>query len=604
MSTFQQTKPKTVTKTTTTTSVTCEQSQKLVQTMLTMSFGCLAFLRGFFPDDNFADQRFVPEKVSKDYNKDRNGAQANSIKIKTLVRGKSLEVDLFLDWLEKGVFKSIKLKYLKGLSLGVFADENAPTDLIEDYVFGFSYDNDGQVLLTVNGDEGAVSLLESRKVVQQLMRRFIIITQSLEPLPEKRFLSMRLLFNENAPLDYQPQLFKDVSRERPATVQVPISTDLDTYSVGSLDTKFHKVALKVLSIVESEEVKEGATRKVDPFSLIDTTDSPQDTYSRASQNTSDTLHGPSQTSRYLQNLLSSPSIGVTQTQHLSEDTEFDCQCGTSCPQATTKTLTCSTCKRKLHKICYGNLSQNFVHECISCLNRSGRLDLTTVTFKVLMMLRKIYRFMVKKRRLPTKVSEFYAALAGPKADSASIDNINLALSIMFSDEVFVLEKERRKQARSSSFLSSSDYIDIDHNGIVVKGVGEIPINTKVVWTFVANSVNAQVAYTSVVFENFESLESALQSVGNSLATIPDIKNLSAEAFIVDDSPGSSLDFYSLRIDDDTQNTLETGKRKHPGLTSYLETDRTNLDDTLDAHNFNSNKIRKISASKKTLRSIW
>ena len=54
------------------TSITSIQSQKLLQTMLTMSFGCLAFLRGLFPDENFVDQRFVPEKVQKDYNKQNN----------------------------------------------------------------------------------------------------------------------------------------------------------------------------------------------------------------------------------------------------------------------------------------------------------------------------------------------------------------------------------------------------------------------------------------------------------------------------------------------------------------------------------------------------
>lgn len=56
MSNKQLVKPKTETKT----EITTEQSQKLLQTMLTMSFGCLAFLRGLFPDDIFVDQRFVP----------------------------------------------------------------------------------------------------------------------------------------------------------------------------------------------------------------------------------------------------------------------------------------------------------------------------------------------------------------------------------------------------------------------------------------------------------------------------------------------------------------------------------------------------------------
>lgn len=246
MSTIQQVKSKAKTKpeskTNTRTEITTEQSQKLVQTMLTMSFGCLTFLRGLFPDDNFVDQRFVPEKVDKNYNKNTT-SHANSIKIKTLVRGKSTEADLFLDWLENGVFQSIKLKYLKALSLGIFTDENKPHELLENYIFGFDYDNRDTFTLRINNEGETISLLDSRKMVQQLMRRFIIITQSLDPLPEKRFLTMRLMFNDSAPEKYQPHLFKDASFDKPATIKIPATTDLDTYSVGALDTNHHKYVL-------------------------------------------------------------------------------------------------------------------------------------------------------------------------------------------------------------------------------------------------------------------------------------------------------------------------------------------------------------------------
>ncbi|SCU79936.1 LAFA_0B06568g1_1 [Lachancea sp. 'fantastica'] len=603
MSTFQQVKPKNVTSTTTTTSITCEQSQKLVQTMLTMSFGCLAFLRGLFPDENFADQRFVPEKVRKGYDKDRSATQSSSIKIKTLVRGKTLEADLFLDWLEKGVFQSIRHKYLKGLSLGVFAQEDAPTELIEDYLFSFSYGDDGQVHLSMNGENESISLLDSRKVVQQLMRRFIIITQSLEPLPEKRFLSMRLLFNENTPADYQPLLFKDVSRERPATVQVPASTDLDTYSVGSLDTRHHKVALKVLSVVETGDASaKTITRNVDPFSLIEESESLDDETSSASQ----TIEGPSQTSRCLQGLLSSQSDSVAQTQYLADNrADYECQCETPFPQTGTHWLTCSTCKRKLHKVCYGNLSHGTISKCLSCLNRNNVVDFTAIAFKVLMMLRRIYRFWIKKPKFPSEVSELYKVLAGEQPGSDVIDIINLALSILFSDDVLVLEKERRKQARRTQYLRSSDYIYVDHRGIMVKGIGELSAPSRVVWTFVFNSPNAQSAYTNVTFGSLELLQDALQNVERSLAMIARMQHSAAQNLIARNSSGSSLEFSSLRIDDDTQNTLESNKRSHQSLTPDLDIGRDHdFEDIANEQNSNTTKIRKISASKKTLRSVW
>lgn len=204
MATTQLTRQKVDTRT----AISVDQSQKLVQTMLTMSFGCLAFLRGLFPDDSFVDQRFVPDKVDKNYDRN-NCAQNNSIKIKTLARGRNSEVDVLLDWLEKAVFKSIRLKFLKALSLGIFLDENNPQEMIENYIFSFEYDNDEVKMNVTNKNttgnrDDSISLLDSRRMAQQLMRRFIIITQSLEPLPQRKFLTMRLMFNENTDPEYQP----------------------------------------------------------------------------------------------------------------------------------------------------------------------------------------------------------------------------------------------------------------------------------------------------------------------------------------------------------------------------------------------------------------
>ncbi|SCU91559.1 LADA_0F10682g1_1 [Lachancea dasiensis] len=602
MTTIQQTKPKTVS--TTSTRITCEQSQKLVQTMLTMSFGCLSFLRGLFPDDNFVDQRFVPEKVNKDYTKDRSGTQSNSIKIKTLVRGKTLEADMFLDWLEKGVFQSIKLKYLKGLSLGIFADENSPTELLENYVFGFNYGPEGQISVSVNDGDESVSLLDSRKVVQQLMRRFIIITQSLEPLPDKRFLSMRLLFNDSAPSDYQPQLFKDATHDSPATVKVPASTDLDTYSVGSVDTKFHRVFLKVLSVVESNDGDDRPTRDIDPFDLIEESKDMNNNsvlFSQLSRMSPEAM--ASQTTHYLQDLLASPNGEVAQTQHLDENTIYDCQCRTPCPMSTSRTLNCSSCKRKLHKLCYGNRHHNTVPKCLSCLAHGSNVDFSSAPFKVLMMLRRVFRFMIKKPQIPSKLTGFYHVLVGPQPEPGVVDHINMALSIMFLDETFILEKERRTQVKKSLYLRSSNYVEIDNAGVIVRDIGELLKDTKHVWTFVANSSKAQEGYTSVTIDTLDSFESALHSVKISMSNVVTASQVPppSDAEI---SPGSSLDMYSLRIEDDTQNTLETGKRTYPKLGDYLHGKSQSLDDTLDVQALPPQKIRKISASKKTLKSIW
>ncbi len=76
---------------------------------------------------------------------------------------------------------------------------------------------------------------DARKSLQLLMRRFILITQSLQPLPDKKFLSMHMLFNDNCPLDYQPPHFKDASDEK-----TPFFTGcVDEHIAGCLKTPYH-----------------------------------------------------------------------------------------------------------------------------------------------------------------------------------------------------------------------------------------------------------------------------------------------------------------------------------------------------------------------------
>ncbi|CCG83442.1 protein of unknown function [Taphrina deformans PYCC 5710] len=48
---------------TTETQVTTRLSQELVQTMLSASIGCIAYLRGIFPDDTFFEERYNANTV-------------------------------------------------------------------------------------------------------------------------------------------------------------------------------------------------------------------------------------------------------------------------------------------------------------------------------------------------------------------------------------------------------------------------------------------------------------------------------------------------------------------------------------------------------------
>ncbi|ODV74971.1 Hop1p [Cyberlindnera jadinii NRRL Y-1542] len=220
------------------------QSQQLIHTMLTMSFGCIAFTRGLFPDNSFADQRFVPNKFEEDYDPTDPDVKLNSLRVKTLVRGRSSHVDQFLDWIDEGILDALKRNYLKGLVLGIFLDESRPDDLHEAYSFSFDSNEDTVKLdMSTAGASETITLLSARQTLQHLMERLVKLTQALDKLPETKFVALRMLFSDDCPKDYQPSGFKDASDAPAATVRVK-KPSLEGCSAGALNTGCHKYALE------------------------------------------------------------------------------------------------------------------------------------------------------------------------------------------------------------------------------------------------------------------------------------------------------------------------------------------------------------------------
>lgn len=594
MSTRQLVATKTNPSTDTKTGLTTEQSQRLIQTMLTMSFGCLAFLRGLFPDDSFVDQRFVPEKVEKNYKKSA-GSQGNSIKIKTLVRGRSSEVDLLLNWLEKGVFQSIKMKYLKALSLGIFLNEDEPTDLLENYTFTFEYDEGGEFKMKVgtsNSDEPeSVSLLDSRKMAQQLMRRFIIITQSLEPLPQRKFLTLRLMFNDNTPSSYQPHLFKDATYDKPAVVRVPQSTDADSFNVGSLDTKHHKLSLKVLSSAEYDiDADSTEFLDIDPFDLLD---QPSNLGLEKKSGMQEGVD--SQTTNILGDILKSSQPNIQPTQAAGRNSEVICECGQSCPYRSTSLKTCKECRKQVHGICYGN---SRIEKCLTC-TYGPELDTASSDFKDLMMLRKCYRFIVRTRNrsFPSSISYFVSQLLGnSKVDKETEERIAFSLSVFFQDDVLAINNAKRANSCQTTKSSSSSVI-VDWPGITTPDQGELDQNREYTWSFCYNASNAHPCYIDVLAVSKAQIDAWL-------GEIRDLRQKNSGSL------PSSCNIQSLDIADTmTQDESYLGqKRKHVNLDQYLNEPSSIANDTMDLRNpavFETpKKIRKISVSKKSLRSAW
>ncbi|ODQ65225.1 DNA-binding protein, partial [Nadsonia fulvescens var. elongata DSM 6958] len=253
--------------------VTLAQSEELMQTLLSTSFSCLTYLRGLFVDENFYDEKFTVKSPGTNTSFDSSQGYVSSsqksrdaIRIKKLKRGVSSEGDLFLDWIERGVFDAFHRKYLKALMFTIYLNSQKPSEIVELYTFSFSYNNKDNMLLQTEGrivsvlqefyilvtnQPFLISPLDIRRDIQALIRKFIMIVQSLAPLPERRFLSMKLVYNESAPEEYQPPFFRDCSNETDTQFMVHQNEDICTLKAGCVDAGFHAISVNVASIVDS-----------------------------------------------------------------------------------------------------------------------------------------------------------------------------------------------------------------------------------------------------------------------------------------------------------------------------------------------------------------
>lgn len=641
--------------------ISSEQSQKLIQTMLTMSFGCLAFLRGLFPDEYFLDQRFVPEKTDKNY--DKNNKQTNSIKIKTLIKGKSKEIDLLLDWLEKGVFQSIKLKYLKALSLGIFKDENNPMDLYENYIFTFDYNNkDNSVSMSIDTQDSSkqtqgkesnnevISIQDSRKMVQQLMRRFIIITQSLEPLPDEKFLSMRLLFNDNVDPNYQPVLFKDATFEPRATIKISRSLENDSFDVGKLNTGYHKCQLAVLSSCQNinkthdenddDDIEINDYQEVDPLQQIIDSDlsekenkstNPIPSLSPSIQNKSNYPQKnvklqQSQTANILGEFLNSsqPSILPTQMEatinqyqknnDLNSEQQLKCECNTSLEGEVGSIKSCFKCNRIVHGLCYGN-TKNSKIECFTCVYQSNntqkKLIIDTPTFHKFMILRKTYRAINKLFGDPPESLSQYMSRVFTEDEckiSKNIEDFIFAINCLFYDNTFHMTSENEIVSR----FSISCEILANIPGIKTREQIPLVLGNKYQITIQIGNRTGNLSYLKVLPTNKEEIKqwvSDFERLQNILTKGPtQSSGISKEDEIINLS--------SLVINDtETQDPIQIGKkRKGLDLDNYLDTNESSMipetfalneGDVIKEEGYEpKGKVRKISISKRIVKSAW
>ncbi|KAI5120474.1 hypothetical protein M0805_006494 [Coniferiporia weirii] len=269
------------------TAVSPQQSLAVIKTLLSTSFGCIAYLRNLLPDDNFGEGRLTSSEkglvsygVSSQESQPEGQRHVSGVTIKTVTRGFSTEADKLLNYLEHGIFHAIELQYLKSFIFAIYLDNEDPNNIVEAYTYTLTYHTvpgteitvpilslDDQLnSLSLNGhsktaaDPVALATLKGRaptlgdvkQSVKALIKNLILATQSLEPLPKRRFATFKLYYQDKTPPEYEPPFFRPGDPEKDKLVftthnksEVP-----EKFSVGSVVTPYHGIDVQIQSVVK------------------------------------------------------------------------------------------------------------------------------------------------------------------------------------------------------------------------------------------------------------------------------------------------------------------------------------------------------------------
>ena len=205
------------------------KSLQFVKKLVTLTVSNITYLRNIFPEDAYANRSLdkLPLKILKQNNPHKNAATLAS-------------------WL-LGAFDAIEKKYLKEMMLVVYLDAERPDVVHEMYTFKLSYPGGlatCEIAVQQGGDGTNISVDSVKKSTQSLLRRILVVTQSLSPIPSSGHVSMKLTYYDSVtPVDYQPAGFVSTEMVIPS---LPVS--VQSIHSGKVATNHHTVQLKVLAM--------------------------------------------------------------------------------------------------------------------------------------------------------------------------------------------------------------------------------------------------------------------------------------------------------------------------------------------------------------------
>ncbi len=237
---------------------TCLEETKALITSLV---ACVAYIREFFPDEAFDECKY------------------GEMTLKYIKRHVHPHADRLLDWIEKGCFEALSLKYLETISLGIFDDPDHPESVLESYTLHVSYpsskmhrlveesrsaarskglppvglqltlETGGGKSSSVIGGGGGSQESSVKEQIVKILRTICVLMQTLHALPRKKFVTMQMTFwDELTPVDYEPAGFASAAFD--FCYLFPKATPPLKQAFGPLVAPHHRVAVLLETIAD------------------------------------------------------------------------------------------------------------------------------------------------------------------------------------------------------------------------------------------------------------------------------------------------------------------------------------------------------------------
>ncbi|GAV30593.1 hypothetical protein PMKS-004107 [Pichia membranifaciens] len=396
-------------------------------------------------------------------------SKKDSIKIKRIKAGVSEEADMILRWIDTSIFDALHKRYLKSINLSIVLDENQPSEVYESYNFDVDY-NDSNESITFN-EEVLLTPQEITKLqIFKLLKRFILLTQSLPALPPKRFLFMRLLFSDRCPADYHIDHFTDCSEENSASIKIPLPVYHDIIAnCGEVNSVHHQISTSLVSLsnLTKADFENEKILKLDPFSISSSS------YYSVSNKVPDVIDSQvSQITKDLYTVVRNYDTkihdGFTQIPSVQEaEPSIECSCKSRMYLQYSSIVQCDNCYRIMHKVCYSvtsNNSESFT--CIDCLHDNRTINF--VDMLIIFNIRKLITLLQHNKKTSLKSIKETAVLLGYNLNDFSSDD-SIQMSIVNSFSILIYQ----------GIFSLKTHKSFSHNVFKVDVEGLICNNSKV-----------------------------------------------------------------------------------------------------------------------------